>query len=508
MTGGAVTVVGAGLAGCEAAWQAARLGTAVRLIDMKPGARTPAHCYDGFAELVCSNSFGSQSVENAKGLLKQELRLLGSIAVSCADRFRVPAGGALAVDRVRFSDAVTEAIGSCANIRVECAELDKIPNERPCIIATGPLTTQKLLDDIDGLLGGGRLYFFDAASPIVAANSIDMSRTYRMSRYDKGEGGYINCPMTREQYESFTGELCGAEVAEQRGFEDSKLFEGCMPVESMAKRGRDTLRFGPLKPRGLKNPATGAEPYAVVQLRQDDLEGGLYNLVGFQTRLKFGEQKRVFSMIPGLERAEFVRYGVMHRNAYINSQHTLTRHYEAREHPGLYFAGQLSGVEGYMESVSSGLTAGIFAALREREKYGNPRGLPNGYQGIYPEVYLPGLPPESMTGALAAYISANRDGGAGAIDITDGIGGTGYNQAGANGRNDMYQGCYKLPQNGIINANEFSLVKIARFQPMNANFGILPPLDEAGMKKPKRERNRLYVKRSLESLGAFAGAID
>ena len=460
-----VTVVGAGLAGCEAAWQASLLGADVRLIDMKPRARSPAHHIDGFAELVCSNSLGSLSIENAKGLLKQELRALYSLIISCADMCKVPAGNALAVDRARFSEAVMHALQSRRGIKIECAELDKIPDERPCIIATGPLTTQNLLVDIAARLGNGQLYFFDAASPIVTLRSIDESKIYRSSRYDKGEGGYINCPMSREQYEAFADALRGAETAELHGFEDTKLFEGCMPVENLAKRGADTLRFGPLKPKGLADPATGREPYAVVQLRQDDLEGGLFNLVGFQTRLKFGEQRRVFSMIPGLENAEFVRYGVMHRNAYIDSPRALDCTYTLRgdnnNYCGLYFAGQITGVEGYVESVSSGLTAGIFSVLKER-------GWP-----------CAGFPPETLTGALARYISADRHGEpARSLDLPEGP--------------------------GIVAAH----MGAKRFQPMNSNFGILPPLDEADSRKGKRERYAKYASRSLVAIVEVAEQIN
>ncbi|MBR2700126.1 MAG: methylenetetrahydrofolate--tRNA-(uracil(54)-C(5))-methyltransferase (FADH(2)-oxidizing) TrmFO [Clostridia bacterium] len=362
-----VTVVGAGLAGCEAAWQLARRGVPVRLIDMKPQKYSPAHKSPGFAELVCSNSLKAEHLTNASGLLKAELRAMDSLILSAGEATRVPAGGALAVDRHLFSDRITEAVRS--HPLIECASelVEEIP-EGPAIIATGPLTDPALCDAIARFTGVKALNFFDAAAPIVTAESLDMTKVFRASRYGRGSDDYLNCPMTEDEYNAFYDALVGAELAELHDFEKKLVFEGCLAVEILASRGRQTLAFGPLKPVGLVDPRTGREPYAVVQLRQENAQATLYNLVGFQTRLKWGEQKRVFSMIPGLEHAEFARYGVMHRNTYLNGPAVLGPNYAMKGNPMLRFAGQLSGVEGYMESTASGLTAavGLYCALRGR----------------------------------------------------------------------------------------------------------------------------------------------
>ncbi len=362
-----VTVVGAGLAGCEAAWQLARRGVPVRLIDMKPGKYSPAHKSPGFAELVCSNSLKAEHLTNASGLLKAELRAMDSLILSAGEATRVPAGGALAVDRHLFSDRITEAVKSHPLIECVSALVDAVP-EGPAIIATGPLTDPALCDAIARFTGVKALNFFDAAAPIVTAESLDMTKVFRASRYGRGSDDYLNCPMTEAEYNAFYDALVGAELAELHDFEKKLVFEGCLAVEILASRGRQTLAFGPLKPVGLVDPRTGKEPYAVVQLRQENAQATLYNLVGFQTRLKWGEQKRVFSMIPGLERAEFARYGVMHRNTYLNGPAVLGQNYAAKGDPTVRFAGQLSGVEGYMESTASGLTAavGLYCALRGR----------------------------------------------------------------------------------------------------------------------------------------------
>ncbi len=357
-----VTVVGGGLAGCEAAWQLANRGIEVNLYEMKPEKKSPAHSLNMLGELVCSNSLRADTLENGAGLLKAEMRLLGSLVTECADATRVPAGGALAVDRIGFARMMTEKIEKHPNIRIFHEEITKIPDGDIVIIATGPLTSDALSEDIRNLCGGDQLYFFDAAAPIITYESINHEKTYRKARYDRGTADYINCPMTKEEYLRFYDALIHAETAELKAFENHKVFEGCMPVEVMAKRGEDTLRFGPLKPVGLENPATGEEYYAVVQLRQDDKDGTLFNMVGFQTHLKFGEQKRVFSLIPGLENMEIVRYGVMHRNTFLHSPGFLNAAYEVIKRPGLYFAGQITGVEGYVESASSGIVAGINAA--------------------------------------------------------------------------------------------------------------------------------------------------
>ena len=382
-----VKVIGAGLAGCEAAWQLAERGVHVTLMEMKPQKMTPAHHSADFAELVCSNSLRGDRLENAVGLLKEELRRLGSLILQCAEANRVEAGGALAVDRYGFSGMVTEKIRSHPNITVAEGEVTEIP-EPPVIIATGPLTSDTMSEAIHRYFGGADyLSFFDAAAPLVSFDSIDMSRAWFASRYDRGEADYVNCAMERDEYAAFVEALTTAEEAEVHGFEDSKVFEGCMPVEVMARRGFDTLRYGPLKPVGLKDPKTGREPYAVVQLRKDNAEGSVYNLVGFQTHLKFPEQKRVFSMIPALHDAEFVRYGVMHRNTFLCSPKLLDRYYADRREPLVAFAGQMTGVEGYVESTASGYLAGVSMAAKV---LGGP---------------LPDFPRGTAIGALAAYIS-------------------------------------------------------------------------------------------------------
>ena len=349
-------VIGAGLAGCEAAWQLAERGIEVTLYEMKPHKKSPAHHADTFAELVCSNSLRSDALTNAVGLLKQEMREIGSLIMKCADENKVPAGSALAVDRVKFSQAVTDAIRSHPLIEIREEEITQIP-EGPAVIATGPLTSEPLAEAIIKKMDRQSCYFYDAAAPIVTAESIDMSKAYRKSRYDKGTADYINCPMTFEEFEAFYQALIQAETAEMHDFEKEVYFEGCMPFEVMAKRGRDTLLFGPMKPVGLEQE--GKRPYAVVQLRQDNAEATLYNIVGFQTHLKWGEQKRILQMIPGLENCEIVRYGVMHRNTYINSPRWLRETYQFKERDDLFFAGQMTGVEGYIESAASGMLAGI-----------------------------------------------------------------------------------------------------------------------------------------------------
>ena len=359
-----IIIAGAGLAGSEAAWQAAERGVKVELYEMRPEHMTPAHKTGEFAELVCSNSLRGAGLENAVGVLKEEMRRLGSVVMEAADATKVPAGGALAVDRHGFSQRITEKVSNHPNVTVIHKELTEIPMEDDAvtIVATGPLTAGALADDIKKRVGQGYFYFYDAAAPIVTLESVDMTRAWRASRYDKGEAAYINCPMTKEEYTAFWNALVTAEKAPTHDFEKEIFFEGCMPVEVMASRGEDTLLFGPLKPVGLDDPRTGKRPYAVVQLRQDNAEGTLYNIVGFQTHLKWPEQRRVFAMIPGLENAEFVRYGVMHRNTFINSPLALLPTMQLKDEPLLFFAGQMTGVEGYVESASSGMVAGINAA--------------------------------------------------------------------------------------------------------------------------------------------------
>ncbi len=380
-----VTVIGAGLAGSEAAWQLAQRGIPVTLREMKPEKMTPAHTSPDFAELVCSNSLRSDQLENAVGLLKEELRRLGSLILRAADATRVEAGGALAVDRHGFARYVTEAIRSHPLITVEAGEVTEVP-EGEVLVATGPLTSDALAEKLFALFGAGTdLHFFDAAAPLVTFESVDMSSAWFASRYDKGTADYVNCPLDEAEYRAFWRELCAAREAEVHGFEDSGVFEGCMPVEVMARRGEDTLRYGPLKPRGLKDPRTGKEPYAVVQLRRDNAEGSIYNIVGFQTHLKFGEQKRVFSMIPALREAEYVRYGVMHRNTYLDSPRLLNRYYQLRRQPRLTFAGQMTGVEGYVESTASGYLAAVELSrrLRGMEPVDFPRETAIGALGLY-----------------------------------------------------------------------------------------------------------------------------
>ena len=359
-----VTVIGGGLAGSEAAWQLAKRGITVDFYEMRPQKMTPAHKTDRLAELVCTNSMRSNQLSNAVGLLKEEMRQLDSLIMKAADHSQVPAGGALAVDRTQFSDYVTSKLLALPNINFHTEEITQIPTDRIAIIATGPLTSDKLAEEIQKFSGNESLHFFDAAAPIIAADSIDMDIVYKKSRYDKGEAAYLNCPMTKQEYENFAQELISAETAEVHSFENNEVFEGCMPIEVMAKRGMKTMLFGPLKPVGLENPATGKTPYAVVQLRQDNAVASMYNIVGFQTHLKYGEQKRVFAMIPGLAHARFIRYGKMHRNTYMASPAVLSASYEAKKQPGLFFAGQVTGVEGYVESAGSGLVSGINAARR------------------------------------------------------------------------------------------------------------------------------------------------
>ena len=424
-----VTVIGAGLAGSECAWQLAQRGVAVTLREMKPEKKTPAHVTDYFAELCCSNSLRGAGLENAVGLLKEELRRLNSLIMRCADATAVPAGGALAVDRDGFARMVTETIFSHPNITMIPGEVTSIP-EGDVVIASGPLTSDPLAEAIAEKLGGGTtLNFFDAAAPLVACDSVDMDSAYFASRYDKGTPDYINCPMTKEEYQAFWQALIAAEEAEVHGFEDKSVFEGCMPVEVMARRGEDTLRFGPMKPRGLIDPKTGKEPYAVVQLRRDNADGSIYNLVGFQTHLKWPEQRRVFTMIPALRNAQFLRYGVMHRNTYLDSPRLLDRYYRLKTEPRIAFAGQMTGVEGYVESCASGFLAGVELARRL-----------NGQTPI-------DFPAETAIGALGLYVS-----------------------------------------NGSV----------GDFQPMNINFGIIPPLDHRV--KGKRNKNAELSQRSLEIL--------
>lgn len=385
-----VTVIGAGLAGSEAAWQLAQRGISVDLIEMRPERTTPAHHTADFAELVCSNSLRGDRLENAVGLLKEELRRMDSLILRCAEATRVEAGGALAVDRQGFSAMVTRELSSHPNVTVRHEEMTRIP-EGPVIVATGPLTSDAMSDAIAEYFGQTEyLHFFDAAAPLVTAESVDMELAWWQSRYDRGNADYVNCAMNKEEYEAFIRELTTAEEAEVHGFEDKNVFEGCMPVEVMARRGFDTLRYGPLKPVGLVDPKTGKEPYAVVQLRQDNAAKSVYNLVGFQTHLKFGEQKRVFSMIPALHNAEYVRYGVMHRNTFLCSPKLLDRFYADRRNPLVAFAGQMTGVEGYVESAASGFLAAVAMAAK--------------VQGKEPVCF----PKETAIGALGLYISDER----------------------------------------------------------------------------------------------------
>lgn len=426
-----ITVIGAGLAGCEAAYTAAQLGVQVDLIEMKPLKKSPAHKTDNFAELVCSNSLKANRVESASGLLKQEMRILGSICLEAADMSAVPAGGALAVERNTFSEFVTNKIRNHPKINVINRVVDKLPDNEICVVATGPLTDGVLANEIERLTGEGNLSFYDAAAPIVTVDSIDFSSAFVASRYDRdetGEGDYINCPMNKEEYEAFHNELINAEGAPLHEFDKHlKVYEGCMPIEVLARRGADSIRFGPLKPVGLRDPKTGHRPWAVVQLRKENRDGTLYNIVGFQTNLKFGEQKRVFSMIPALKNAEFMRYGVMHRNSFINSPKILNQNLSLKKANNIFFAGQLSGVEGYMESAASGIVAAI-----------NAVNMLNGKQPFI-------LPKFTMIGALLNYITDDS---------------------------------------------------VENFQPMGANFGILPSLDVHI--RDKKERYAALAQRSLE----------
>ncbi|MCD7947357.1 MAG: methylenetetrahydrofolate--tRNA-(uracil(54)-C(5))-methyltransferase (FADH(2)-oxidizing) TrmFO [Oscillospiraceae bacterium] len=432
-----VVVVGAGLAGAECAWQLAERGIPVTLCEMKPKKMTPAHHSDYFAELVCSNSLRSDQLENAVGLLKEELRRLGSLIITCADCNRVPAGGALAVDRDAFARAVTERVKAHPLITVVEGEVTEIP-AGPVVIASGPLTSDALSEQIAALFPGcGYLNFFDAAAPLVSFDSVDMEQAWFASRYDKGTPDYINCPMTRETYEAFWEALSTAQEAEVHGFEDKQVFEGCMPVEVMARRGVDTLLYGPLKPKGLRDPRTGAQPHAVVQLRRDNAQGTIYNLVGFQTHLRFPEQQRVFSMIPALRNAQFLRYGVMHRNTYLDSPRLLNRYYQLKKEPRICFAGQITGVEGYVESTASGLLAAV--------------ELANRMKGLPPVDF----PQKTGIGALARYVSDES---------------------------------------------------VGAFQPMNINFGIIPPLDHRV--KGKRNKNAEISARALQCMEALLPRID
>lgn len=427
------TVIGAGLAGCEAAWALANAGIPVTLWEMKPQQYTPAHHYPGFAELICSNSLKAARVGSAAGLLKEEMKRLGSLTVPAALLTAVPAGGALAVNREEFSDLVTAKIQAHPLITVQLGEVVEIP-PGPLVIASGPLTSKALSDAIAGLCGGEYLSFFDAAAPIIEGDTIDMERVFPAARYGRGEDDYLNCPFNKEEYEAFAAALVEAETVELKDFEkaDFKVYEGCMPIEVLAKRGADTMRYGPLKPVGLRDPRTGHRPWAVVQLRKENKEGSLYNLVGFQTNLRFPEQKRVFGMIPGLANAGFVRYGVMHRNTFLDSPRLLDSRYALRQNPDIFFAGQITGVEGYMESAASGMLAGINLA---RQLLGEPPLI---------------LPPTTMMGALAGYISDPA---------------------------------------------------ISDFQPMGSNMGILPPL-EAPV-RDKRLRYEALAERALGDLEAF-----
>ncbi|MDN8589689.1 FADH(2)-oxidizing methylenetetrahydrofolate--tRNA-(uracil(54)-C(5))-methyltransferase TrmFO [Paenibacillus sp. 11B] len=430
-----VTVIGAGLAGTEAAWQIACRGVRVKLYEMRPVVKTPAHHTDKFAELVCSNSLRANSLTNAVGVLKEEMRMLNSLVLGAADRHAVPAGGALAVDRDGFSGEITSTLHQHPLIEVVNEELTSLPEDGIVVVATGPLTSPALSEQIKALMGEEYFYFYDAAAPIIEKDSIDMNKVYLASRYDKGEAAYLNCPMTEEEFDVFYEALITAEVAQLKEFEKEIYFEGCMPIEVMMKRGKQTALFGPMKPVGLVNPHTGELPHAVVQLRQDNAAGTLYNLVGFQTHLKWGEQKRVFSLIPGLENAEFVRYGVMHRNTFINSPKLLRPTYQFKERPNLFFAGQMTGVEGYVESAASGLIAGMNAAKA----------------ALGQELVV--LPVETTLGSMAQYITT---------------------------------------------------ADFKHFQPMNANFGLLPKLETKI--RNKKEKNEALAQRALDGIARFAAA--
>lgn len=427
-----INIIGGGLAGCEAAYQISKRGINVRLYEMKPTKYSPAHSNSNLAEIVCSNSFKSNLLTNACGLLKEELRMLDSLLIKIADETSVPAGQALAVDREDFSRKVTEYIENLDNVEIIKEEVTEIPDDAVTIIATGPLTSDVLFEKISKLVGNNELHFYDAAAPIIEKSSVDMNIAFVGDRYGKGEADYINLPMNKEEYENFWNELVSAEVVELHSFEKREIFEGCMPVEVMAKRGIDTLRYGPLKPVGFDDPRTGRRPYALVQLRQDNSVGSLYNMVGFQTNLKFGEQKRVFSMIPGLQNAEFVKYGVMHRNTYINSTQILNNVCQMKDNENVFFAGQITGVEGYVESIASGLLAGINAV----------RYMRNEGKIVFPV--------ETMIGALTDYISTPNE----------------------------------------------------KFQPMNANFGILPKLPEK-----IRDKQERYKKLSDRAISIMKGKI-
>ncbi|MGF9695552.1 FADH(2)-oxidizing methylenetetrahydrofolate--tRNA-(uracil(54)-C(5))-methyltransferase TrmFO [Paenibacillus sp. MABNR03] len=430
-----VTVIGAGLAGTEAAWQIASRGVRVKLYEMRPVVKTPAHHTDKFAELVCSNSLRANGLTNAVGVLKEEMRMLNSLVLGAADRNAVPAGGALAVDRDGFSGEITSTLHQHPLIEVVNEELTSLPEDGIVVVATGPLTSPALSEQIKSLMGEEYFYFYDAAAPIIEKDSIDMNKVYLASRYDKGEAAYLNCPMTEEEFDVFYDALITAEVAQLKEFEKEIYFEGCMPIEVMMKRGKQTALFGPMKPVGLVNPHTGELPHAVVQLRQDNAAGTLYNLVGFQTHLKWGEQKRVFSLIPGLENAEFVRYGVMHRNTFINSPKLLRPTYQFKDRPNLFFAGQMTGVEGYVESAASGLIAGMNAAKA----------------ALGQELVV--LPVETTLGSMAQYITT---------------------------------------------------ADFKHFQPMNANFGLLPKLETKI--RNKKEKNEALAQRALDGIARFAAA--
>lgn len=426
-----VTVIGAGLAGSEAAWQLAEMGIPVTLVEMRPLKSSPAHHTPYFGELVCSNSLRAAALTNAVGLLKEEMRRLSSLIMAAADAHSVPAGGALAVDRMGYAAAVTEKVRNHPLITVKEEEVTAIPEEGIVIVATGPLTEGPMAEAVQAFSGEESFHFYDAAAPIVYEESLDHDVVYRASRYGKGEAAYLNCPMNEEEYKAFLAAIRTAETAEVHGFENKKVFEGCMPIEVMAARGDDTMRFGPMKPVGLPDPRTGKEPYAVVQLRQDNEDGTMYNIVGFQTHLKWGEQRRVFGLIPGLGKAEYARYGVMHRNSYIDSPKLLNATMEARSRKGLFFAGQMTGVEGYVESAASGIAAAWSAARRARGEEPVP------------------FPRETAIGSLTHYIS-------------------------------HYEG--------------------KNFQPMNVNFGLVPPLEK---RVPKKEKNEKLAGRALAALDAF-----